>query len=52
VAKSPLFSGKIEEVEVFVNMACLYLKIKMKEKSESTKMAWVLSYIQGGIAEA
>ena len=24
----------------------------MKEKSESTKMAWVLSYIQGGIAEA
>ena len=37
---------------MFVNVACLYLRIKMKEKSESTKMAWVLSYVQGEIAEA
>jgi len=26
--------------------------MKMKEKSESTKMAWVLSYVQREIAEA
>ena len=52
VAKSPLFSGKMEKVGVFVNVAHLYLRIKIIEKSESTKMAWVLSYVQREIAEA
>ena len=52
MAKPSLFSRKMEEVGVFVNVACLYLRIKMKEKSESTKMAWVLSYVQREIAEA
>jgi len=42
----------MKEVGVFVNVACLYLRMKMKEKSESTKMAWVLSYVQREIAEA
>jgi len=52
VAKPSLFSRKMKEVGVFVNVACLYLRMKMKEKSESTKMAWVLSYVQREIAEA
>ena len=52
IAKPPLFSGKMEEVEVFINAAHLYLRMKMMGESESTKMAWMLSYVQGGVAEA
>jgi len=48
VAKPPLFSGKIEEMSIFINIACLYLSIKMMEKPEATKIAWVLSYVQRG----
>ena len=51
VAKPPLFSGKIEEVSMFINVACLYLSIKMIGELEATRMAWVLSYVQGRVAE-
>ena len=52
VAKPPLFSGKIEEVSIFINIAQLYLSMKITEEQEATKMVQVLSYVQGGIAEA
>ena len=52
VAKPPLFSGRIEEVSIFINAAHLYLSMRIIEKPEATKMAWVLSYVQGGVAEA
>jgi len=52
IAKSLLFSRKIEEVNIFINMACLYLSIKMTEELELTKMAWMLSYMQEGVVEA
>ena len=52
VARPQVFSGKIEEVSVFVNAACLYIKMKMTEEVTATQVAWVLSYIQEGIAEA
>jgi len=39
VVKSSLFSRKMKEVGVFVNIVHLYLRIKMIEKSKSTKMA-------------
>jgi len=52
IAKPPLFSGKMEEVSVFSNAAYLYLSIKIMEKLEVTKMAWVLSYVQGRVVEA
>jgi len=42
----------VEEVSAFVNMACLYIRIKIIEEVAATQVAWVLSYIQGGIAEA
>ena len=32
-------------------MVQLYLSMKMIGESKATKMAWVLSYIQGGVAE-
>ena len=52
VARPQVFSGKIEEVSAFVNAACLYIRIKMTEEIATTQVAWVLSYVQGGIVEA
>ena len=52
VAKSPLSSRRIEKASTFVNAACLYLRIKMTEETELTKMAWVLSYVQEEVVEA
>jgi len=39
IAKPSLFSRKIEEVSAFINIACLYLSIKMTEELEVTKIA-------------
>ena len=40
VAKPPLFSRRIEKVSTFVNIAHLYLYLRMKMmESKSTKMA-------------
>ena len=52
VVRPQVFSGKMEEISVFVNIACLYIRMKMTEKVAATQVAWVLSYIQRGIVEA
>ena len=52
VARPQVFSGKMEEMSVFINVAHLYIRIKMTEEAAVTQVAWVLSYVQGGIAEA
>jgi len=52
VARPQVFSGKIEEVSTFINAAHLYIRMKMTEVVVTTQVAWVLSYVQGGIAEA
>ena len=52
VARPQVFSGRMEEVSAFVNAACLYIRMKMTEEAAATQVAWVLSYMQGGIAEA
>jgi len=52
VARPQAFSRKMKEVSTFVNATCLYIRIKMIEEAAATQVAWVLSYIQGGIAEA
>ena len=52
MAKPPLFSGKMEKVSVFINIAHLYLSMKIMEELEATRMAWVLSYMQEGVVEA
>jgi len=52
VARPQVFSGKMEEVSTFVNAARLYIRMKMTEEVAVTQVAWVLSYVQGGIAEA
>ena len=52
VARPQVFSGRMEEMSAFVNGARLYIRMKMTEEAAATQMAWVLSYVQGGIAEA
>ena len=52
VARPQVFSRKMEEVSAFVNAAHLYIRMKMTEEVAVTQVAWVLSYVQGGIAEA
>jgi len=51
VAKPLLFSRKIEKVSAFINIAHLYLSMKMIGESEVTKMAWILFYIQEEVVE-
>jgi len=52
VARPQVFNGRMEEVSTFVNAACLYIRMKMTEEAAATQVAWVLSYMQRGIAEA
>jgi len=52
VTRPQVFSGRIEEVNTFINVACLYIRMKITEEAAATQMAWVLSYVQGEIAEA
>jgi len=42
----------MEEVSAFINAARIYIRMKMTEEAATTQVAWVLSYVQGGIAEA
>jgi len=52
VARPQVFSGRMEEVSMFINVAHLYIRMKMTEEAAATQVVWVLSYVQGGIAEA
>jgi len=52
VARPLMFSEKIEEMSAFINIACLYLRMKINGEAATTQIAWVLLYIQGGVAEA
>jgi len=52
VARPQVFSGKMEEMSTFVNVAHLYIRMKITEEAAATQVVWVLSYVQGGIAEA
>ena len=45
VARPQVFSGKMEEVSMFVNTAYLYIRIKMTKEAATTQVAWVLSYV-------
>jgi len=42
----------MEEVSAFINAARIYIRMKMIEEAATTQVAWVLSYVQGGVAEA
>jgi len=52
VARPQVFNGRMEEMSAFINAARIYIRMKMTEEAATTQVAWVLSYVQGGIAEA
>jgi len=52
VTKPQVFGEKMEEVSAFIYAAHLYLRMKMTDEAATTQVAWVLSYVQGGVAEA
>ena len=39
-------------MSTFINAARIYIRMKMTEETATTQVAWVLSYVQGGVAEA
>jgi len=51
VARPPIFGGKIEEMGIFINIAYLYLRMKITGEVATTQVAWVLLYVQGGVAK-
>jgi len=51
VTRPQVFSRKMKEESTFINVACIYIRMKMTEKAAMTQVAWVLSYVQGGIAK-
>jgi len=50
-AKPPLFDGEREKVVGFINDCRLYISMRMKGVGEEEKILWVLTYVQGGVAE-
>jgi len=52
VTRPQVFSGKMEDVSAFINATRIYIRMKMTEETATTQVAWVLSYVQGGVAEA
>jgi len=51
VARPQVFNGRMEEVSAFINAAHIYIRMQMTEEAAMTQVAWVSSYVQGGIAE-
>ena len=51
VVRPQVFSRKMKEVSTFVNTVYLYIRIKITEEIAITQVAWLLLYVQGGIAE-
>ena len=46
-----MFDGERKKVVGFINACCLYISMRMKGTGEEEKISWVLTYVQGGVAE-
>ena len=51
VARPQVFSGRMEKVSRVNECAHLYIRMKIMEEIATTQVAWVLLYVQEGIAE-
>ena len=38
-------------MSIFINVVHLYIRMKITKEAATTQVTWVLSYVQGGIAE-
>ena len=46
-----MFDGEREKVVGFINVCRLYISMRMKGMGKEEKISWVLTYVQGGVAE-
>jgi len=51
VAPPPKFSGERDQVVEFINAYCLFMQMRIEQVKDRNKINWVLSYVQGGVAE-
>jgi len=51
VAPPPKFNGERSQVVGFINACRLFMQMRLTQVAERNKISWVLSYVQGGVAE-
>jgi len=51
VAVLPTFDGSREKVVGFINACHLYARATLEGVDNKRRISWVLSYVQGGVAE-
>ena len=51
VAKPQVFNGTPSKVSRFVRAYRIYIKARLREVSVEAQLNWVLSYVQGGLAD-
>jgi len=51
VAPPPKFNGERSQMVGFINACCLFMQMRMGQVGERSRISWVLSYVQGGVAE-
>ena len=51
MAKPAIFNGEAGKVGEFVTACRLYLKMKMREAMVEEQVFWILSHVQGGLAD-
>ena len=51
VAKPAIFSGEAGKVGGFIMVCRLYIKMKLRGNTVEEQVQWVLTYVQGGLAD-
>ena len=51
VAKPQIFDGTSAKVGEFIAACKLYIRMRLREESVEGQVQWILSYVQGGIAD-
>jgi len=51
IAPPPKFSRERDQVVGFINACCLSMQMRIEQVGDRNRISWVLSYVQGGVAE-